>query len=61
MLYDQDGVAGIAELLQQSQKFSIVFLMQADTWLVEHVKHSGHGRADLRTEVHALQLTAWKR
>ena len=41
VLDDDDGVAGVAQVLQRGQQPAVVALVQTDRRLVEHVEHAG--------------------
>ncbi|MNF13846.1 hypothetical protein D3C80_2158320 [compost metagenome] len=58
MFNDDNRIADITQVLQRFEKPGIVALMQADRRFVEHVKHTGQTRADLRGKPDALAFTA---
>ena len=58
MFDDDDRVAEVAQAPERGQEAVVVALMQADGGLVEHVKHAGQARADLRGQADALGLAA---
>ncbi|MPL73132.1 hypothetical protein SDC9_18925 [bioreactor metagenome] len=61
MLDHQHGVARVAQVLQRVDQPVVVALMQPDRGLVEHVKHPGQPRADLRGQPDALAFAARER
>ena len=61
MFDNNDRIAEIAQPPQGVEKPRIVALMQADRGFVQHIKHAGEARADLRGEPDALALAAGER
>ena len=61
VLDDDDGVAGVAQVLQRGEQAAVVALVQADRRLVEHVEHAGQAAADLAGQADALALAAGQR
>src|SRR5690348_12920697 len=61
VLHDNDRVAEVAQPLQGFQQTRIVALVQADRRLIEHIKHAGQARADLRSKTNALAFAAGER
>ena len=61
MLDHEHGIAEVAQMLERVEQPRVVALMQADGGLVQHIKHAGQPRADLRGEPDALAFAAGKR
>ena len=61
MLYDDDGVAQVAQLFERGDEPFVVALVQADGWLVEDVEHVDELRSDLCGQSYALALAAGER
>ena len=58
VLHDENAVAHVAQRFQRFEQPGIVALMQADRRFVEHVKHAGQARPDLRGKPDALAFAA---
>ena len=58
MLDDEDGVALVAEALQEAVHLLHVVRVEADRRLVEDVGHIGQGRAEVADHLRALRLAA---
>ena len=61
MLHHDDGVADVAQMHEGFQQPVIVALVQADGGFVQHIKHAGEARTNLRGEADALAFTARQR
>ena len=61
VLDDDHGVADVAKPLDRRDHLDVVFRMQPDARLVEHVEHAHQARADLRRQPDALRLAARQR
>ncbi len=61
VLDDQDGVAEIAQTLEDADELGGVAGMQADGGLVEHVERADKLRSKRRGELDPLRLSAGKR
>ncbi len=61
VLHNNYRVADIAQALKRRNHLHVVFGMQPDTGLVEHVEHPHETRADLRGEADALRFAARER
>ena len=61
VLDHQHRIAQIPQTAQGADHLLVVFGMQADARLVEHVEHAHQAAADLRGEPDALRLAARKR
>ena len=61
VLDDDHRVADVAQALERRDHLDVVFGMQADARLVEHVEHPHQARADLRRQADALRLAAGER
>ncbi len=60
VLYHNDGVAQVSQVLQGFQKLLVIPLVQADAGLVQDVQHPHQGRADLSGQTNALAFPAGK-
>jgi hypothetical protein len=60
MLDDEDAVSEISQAMQRADEALVVRRMQADARLIEHIKHAGESRADLRGQSNALRLPTRK-
>ncbi len=58
MLDYQNRVAKVAQPAQSAYQARIVALMQADSWLVQHVEHLGQPRAKLTRQPYALGFSS---
>ena len=58
MLYHNDRVADVAQAAQRLNHLDVVFGMEANGRLVEHVEHTHQARADLGRKADALGLAA---
>ena len=58
MLYDDYGVARVAQLFERMNKTSVVALVQSYRGLVEDVEHVDELRPNLRGQAYALALAA---
>ena len=61
MLDDEDGVADVAQVVQQADEALAVARVQADGRLVEDVERADERGAEIRGELDALRLAARKR
>ncbi len=61
VLHHDDRVADVAQAFERRDHLHVVFRMQADARLVEHVEHPHQPGADLRGQADALRLAAGKR
>ena len=61
VLDDEDGVADVTEPLDRRDHLDVVFRMQSDARLVEHVEHPHQTRPDLGREADPLRLAARER
>ena len=61
VLDDDDRVADVAQAFERGDHLRVVFRMQADARLVEHVQHAHETGSDLRREPDPLRLTARER
>ena len=61
VLYDDDGVAAVAQPLQRSDQALVVARMKPNRRLVEDIEHAGQPGAYLRGQAYALHLAAGKR
>src|SRR5262245_10773011 len=61
MLDDDDRVADVAKTFERRDHLDVVFRMQTDARLVEHVEHAHQARAYLRREPDTLRLAARER
>src|SRR5690606_2965846 len=61
MLYDDHGIAEVAQALEGCEKATVVSLVQADARLVENVEHATETRSDLRCEANSLRLATRQR
>ena len=61
VLHDDDGIADVAQALERRDHLDVVFGMQPDARLVEHVQHSHEARADLRRQPDPLRFAAGER
>ena len=58
VLYNDDGIAEIAKLLESCEKPLVVFVMKPDGWLIKNIEHAAQLRADLCCETNSLALSA---
>ena len=58
MLYHNDRVAQVTQLLQGMNQTQVITLVQSDTWFIENVENVDQLRADLRGQPDALALPA---
>jgi len=61
MLNDDDGISLIAKVFERGQKPVIIPLVQADAWLIQHIKHALKPGADLAGQANPLALATRKR
>ena len=61
MLDHKHAVAEIAQVLEGAEEPFVVALVQADRWLVQHVKHARQAGADLGCQANTLALAARQR
>ena len=61
MLDDNERVAEVAQVFQQTDESICVARVQPDAWLVEHIKHVDQFRAEAGGEVDALGFAAGER
>ena len=61
MLDDYNGIAQIAQSLQNTDKPMRISLMQTDTRLVQHVERTHQAAAELRSQTDALALSTRER
>ena len=61
MLNNDDGISLIAKVFERGQKPVIVPLVQADAWLIQHIKHALKPGADLAGKANPLALATRKR
>ena len=61
MLNDDDGISLIAKVFERGQKPVIIPLVQADAWLIQHIKHALKPGADLAGQANPLTLATRKR
>ena len=61
VLDDDHGVADVAKPLDRRDHLDVVFRMQPDARLVQHVEHAHQARADLRRQTDPLRLAARQR
>ena len=60
MFHHDEGVAQISQMLQGTQQFVIIPLVQADGRLVQNIQHTHEGRTDLGGQTDSLALAAGK-
>ena len=61
VLDDDHRVADVAQTLERRDHLDVVFRVQTDARLVEHVEHAHQPRSDLRGQPDALRLAAGQR
>src|SRR5690606_30949332 len=61
MLHNDQRVSKVAELHESVNKASVVTLVKADAWLVQHVEHTGEAGSDLSSQADSLGLSTGKR
>ena len=61
VLDDNERVAEVAQVFQQTDESICVARVQPDAWLVEHIKHVDQFRAEAGGEVDALSFAAGER
>ena len=60
MFHDNDRIPEITQMLQCSEQFVIIPLVQADTWLVQNIADSDQSGANLCCKTNSLRLAAGK-
>lgn len=58
MLYDDDGIADLSQLVEIGDQEIIVSRVETDRWLIEHIDDSLELGANLGRETDTLSLTS---
>ena len=61
VFHDDEGVAQVAQPGEGVDESTVVALVKADRWFVEHVEHAGQTGADLGGQADTLRLAAGER
>ena len=56
MLYHDNGIAQIPQMLQRSQQLIIIPLMKSDTRLIQNICNTHQPGTDLRSQTDALRF-----
>src|SRR6185369_13222263 len=58
MFDDEDRVADVTQIFENSDKSRIVTRMQADAWLIENIERSDQKRTQICRKLYSLSLAA---
>ena len=58
MFHDNDRIAKITQMLQCSEQFVIIPLVQADTWLVQNISYPHQAGTDLCRKTDSLRFSS---